>query len=88
MNYLHLHRPEEALKTYRELLGYTKVSLLPERPHRTLLTSIQSDVTRNYAEKSINNILDYVGGEGKVGLTSAGTIDPPGLPLTWLSTLL
>lgn len=48
MNYLHLHRPEEALKTYRELLGYTK-----------------SDVTRNYAEKSINNILDYVGGEGK-----------------------
>ena len=26
MNYLHLDRPEEALKTYRELLGYTKVS--------------------------------------------------------------
>lgn len=25
MNYLHLHRPEEAIKTYRELLGYTKV---------------------------------------------------------------
>ncbi|EIW73630.1 hypothetical protein TREMEDRAFT_26610, partial [Tremella mesenterica DSM 1558] len=48
MNYLHLNRPEEALKTYRELLSYTK-----------------SNVTRNYAEKSINNILDYVGGEGK-----------------------
>ncbi|OCF30632.1 COP9 signalosome complex subunit 2 [Kwoniella heveanensis CBS 569] len=51
MNYLHLHRPEKALETYRELLGYTK-----------------SHVTRNYAEKSINNILDYVGGEGKVSL--------------------
>jgi len=25
-------------------------------------------VTRNYAEKSINNILDYVGGEGKVSI--------------------
>jgi hypothetical protein len=25
MNYLHLQRPEEAIKTYRELLGYTKV---------------------------------------------------------------
>ncbi|GFZ45337.1 COP9 signalosome complex subunit 2 [Saitozyma sp. JCM 24511] len=48
MNYLFLHRPDEALATYRELLGYTK-----------------SYVTRNYAEKSINNILDYVGGEGK-----------------------
>ncbi|ORY31403.1 PCI domain-domain-containing protein [Naematelia encephala] len=48
MNYLHLNRPEKALETYRELLGYTK-----------------SHVTRNYAEKSINNILDYVGGEGK-----------------------
>ncbi|WVQ96861.1 hypothetical protein IAU59_003968 [Kwoniella sp. CBS 9459] len=48
MNYLQLQRPEKALETYRELLGYTK-----------------SNVTRNYAEKSINNILDYVGGEGK-----------------------
>ncbi|KAK8858486.1 hypothetical protein IAR55_002713 [Kwoniella newhampshirensis] len=48
MNYLHLHRPEKALASYRELLGYTK-----------------NYVTRNYAEKSINNILDYVGGEGK-----------------------
>ena len=26
MNYLHLKRPNEALQTYRELLGYTKVS--------------------------------------------------------------
>jgi hypothetical protein len=25
MNYLFLHHPEEALSTYRELLGYTKV---------------------------------------------------------------
>ncbi|WRT67670.1 uncharacterized protein IL334_004642 [Kwoniella shivajii] len=48
MNYLHLHKPEKAFETYKELLGYTK-----------------THVTRNYAEKSINNILDYVGGEGK-----------------------
>ena len=26
MNYLYLHRPAEALKTYRELLSYTRVS--------------------------------------------------------------
>jgi hypothetical protein len=25
MNYLYRHQPDEALKTYRELLGYTKV---------------------------------------------------------------
>lgn len=25
MNYLNLNRPEEALKIYRELLGYTQV---------------------------------------------------------------
>ncbi|CDO73160.1 hypothetical protein BN946_scf185007.g215 [Trametes cinnabarina] len=43
--FLTLHRPAEALKTYTELLSYTK-----------------SAVTRNYAEKTINNILDYVGG--------------------------
>ncbi|OSD06138.1 PCI-domain-containing protein [Trametes coccinea BRFM310] len=43
--FLTLHRPAEALKTYTELLPYTK-----------------SAVTRNYAEKTINNILDYVGG--------------------------
>lgn len=34
-----------------------------------MLTS-QSAVTRNYADKSINNILDYVGGEGKVSETA------------------
>lgn len=28
MNYLYRHRPDEALKTYKELLGYTKVSSL------------------------------------------------------------
>jgi len=44
-----LHRPTDALKTYTELLTYTK-----------------SAVTRNYSEKSINGILDYVGG-GKGG---------------------
>jgi len=26
MNYLYLQKPEDALTTYRELLGYTKVS--------------------------------------------------------------
>lgn len=26
MNYLHRHEPQKALETYRELLGYTKVS--------------------------------------------------------------
>ncbi|EIW64056.1 PCI-domain-containing protein [Trametes versicolor FP-101664 SS1] len=43
--FLTLHRPPDALKTYTELLSYTK-----------------SAVTRNYAEKTINSILDYVGG--------------------------
>ncbi|KAI0375464.1 PCI-domain-containing protein [Pilatotrama ljubarskyi] len=43
--FLTLHRPADALKTYTELLTYTK-----------------SAVTRNYAEKTINSILDYVGG--------------------------
>jgi COP9 signalosome complex subunit 2 len=48
--FLVLHRPNDALKTYIELLTYTK-----------------SAVTRNYSEKSINGILDYVGG-GKGGV--------------------
>lgn len=61
MNYLFLGKPEEALKTYRELLGYTKVGWAAQSS-----ADFQSAVTRNYAEKSINNILDYVGGEGKV----------------------
>ena len=47
--FLVLRRPADALKTYTELLTYTK-----------------SAVTRNYAEKTINSILDYVGG-GKSG---------------------
>src|ERR1700743_237897 len=47
--YLVLHRPAEALETYKQLLTYTK-----------------SAVTRNESEKTINGILDYVGG-GKVG---------------------
>jgi len=49
LNFLQLRKPAEALKTYTELLTYTK-----------------SAVTRNYSEKTINNILDYVGG-GKGG---------------------
>ena len=47
--FLVLRRQADALKTYTELLSYTK-----------------SAVTRNYAEKTINSILDYVGG-GKSG---------------------
>lgn len=47
--FLVLHRPQEALGTYTQLLTYTK-----------------SAVTRNYSEKTINGILDYVGG-GKGG---------------------
>lgn len=36
-------------------------------PEELVTNDWQSNVTRNYAEKTINNILDYVGGEGKVG---------------------
>lgn len=49
LNFLLLHRPNDALMTYTELLTYTKLA-----------------VTRNYSEKTINGILDYVGG-GKAG---------------------
>jgi COP9 signalosome complex subunit 2 len=55
--FLHLHRPNDALKTYRELLTYTK-----------------SAVTRNYSEKTINGILDYVGG-GKGGVIEVDILE-------------
>lgn len=55
--YLVLHRPNEALQTYRELLKYTK-----------------SAVTRNYSEKTINSILDYVGG-AKGGPVEVDTLE-------------
>lgn len=55
--FLQLRRPQDALKTYTELLTYTK-----------------SAVTRNYSEKSINNILDYVGG-GKSGPVDVDTLE-------------
>ena len=55
--YLQLRRPQDALKTYTELLTYTK-----------------SAVTRNYSEKSINGILDYVGG-GKGGPVDVNTLE-------------
>ena len=55
--FLELHRPEEALKTYTQLLSYTK-----------------SAVTRNYSEKTINGILDYVGG-GKAGSFDVQTLE-------------
>ncbi len=52
-----LHRPNEALQTYTQLLTYTK-----------------SAVTRNYSEKSINKILDYVGG-GKGGAIDVNILE-------------
>jgi len=55
--FLVLHRPNDALKTYTELLSYTK-----------------SAVTRNYSEKSINGILDYVGG-GKGGVVEVDILE-------------
>lgn len=55
--FLGLHRPNDALKTYIELLTYTK-----------------SAVTRNYSEKSINGILDYVGG-GKGGAVEVDVLE-------------
>lgn len=55
--YLTLRRPQDALKTYTELLTYTK-----------------SAVTRNYSEKSINGILDYVGG-AKGGPVDVNTLE-------------
>lgn len=55
--FLELHRPTDALKTYTELLTYTK-----------------SAVTRNYSEKSINGILDYVGG-GKGGAVEVDVLE-------------
>ncbi|KAG7099824.1 hypothetical protein E1B28_001633 [Marasmius oreades] len=55
--FLTLHRPNDALETYTQLLGYTK-----------------SAVTRNYSEKTINGILDYVGG-GKGGPVEVDTLE-------------
>lgn len=49
----HRGRHSEALRTYTDLLSYTK-----------------SAVTRNYSEKSINNILDYVSNASDVGLAT------------------
>ncbi|KAJ8084709.1 hypothetical protein PM082_003485 [Marasmius tenuissimus] len=55
--FLTLHRPNDALETYTQLLTYTK-----------------SAVTRNYSEKTINGILDYVGG-GKGGPVEVDTLE-------------
>ena len=57
LNFLILHRRSDALKTYIELLTYTK-----------------SAVTRNYSEKTINGILDYVGG-GKGGIVEVEILE-------------
>jgi COP9 signalosome complex subunit 2 len=62
-----LHRGFKALKQSTKLLF-----LSLHRPHDALkaytqlLTYTKSAVTRNYSEKTINGILDYVGG-GKGG---------------------
>jgi len=58
LQYLRLHRQQEALATYIQLLSYTK-----------------SAVTRNYSEKSINGILDYVGGASKTGTIKDTSVD-------------
>ena len=55
--FLQLQRPSDALKTYTELLTYTK-----------------SAVTRNYSERTINGILDYVGG-GKGGAVEVDVLE-------------
>lgn len=55
--FLGLQRPNDALKTYTELLTYTK-----------------SAVTRNYSERTINGILDYVGG-GKGGSVEVDVLE-------------
>ncbi|KAJ7597344.1 PCI domain-containing protein [Mycena floridula] len=55
--FLTLHRPNDALATYTQLLTYTK-----------------SAVTRNYSEKTINGILDYVGG-GKGGVVEVDVLE-------------
>ncbi|KAJ6623092.1 PCI domain-containing protein [Mycena sp. CBHHK59/15] len=55
--FLTLRRPTDALKTYTQLLIYTK-----------------SAVTRNYSEKTINGILDYVGG-GKGGVIEVDVLE-------------
>lgn len=55
--FLTLHRPNDALQTYTQLLTYTK-----------------SAVTRNYSEKTINGILDYVGG-GKGGVVEVDVLE-------------
>ncbi|KAJ7610967.1 PCI domain-containing protein [Roridomyces roridus] len=57
LNFLILRRPADALKTYTQLLTYTK-----------------SAVTRNYSEKTINGILDYVGG-GKGGVVEVDILE-------------
>ncbi|KZV83147.1 PCI-domain-containing protein [Exidia glandulosa HHB12029] len=58
LQYLRLHRPQDALATYTQLLTYTK-----------------SAVTRNYSEKSINGILDYVGGASKTGALKTTSVN-------------
>ncbi|KAJ7292889.1 PCI domain-containing protein [Mycena rebaudengoi] len=55
--FLTLRRPTDALKTYIQLLTYTK-----------------SAVTRNYSEKTINGILDYVGG-GQGGVIEVDVLE-------------
>jgi hypothetical protein len=44
MNYLYRHQPEEALQTYRELLGYTKVSQLSFLPDGRLAFHLEGSV--------------------------------------------
>lgn len=64
--------PEKGDWGFKALKQITKIRFLTlKKPdealesYRELLTYTKSAVTRNVSEKSINNILDYVGGEGK-----------------------
>lgn len=70
--YCTLLRPEDALETYTELLAYTKSAVTRNcestQTHNCFVIDRLTNLTHrdsSDSEKSINNILDYVGGEGK-----------------------
>ncbi|TYJ57402.1 hypothetical protein B9479_001942 [Cryptococcus floricola] len=68
-------QPEKGEWGFKALKQMTKLNYLqlhqPDpalETYKELLGYTKNNVTRNYADKSINNILDYVGGEGKHAL--------------------
>lgn len=44
--------------------------------YKQLLTYIRSAVTRNYSEKSINSILDYISTSKQVGMLMLDKLSP------------